>query len=168
MSPTTQTSAKFCDFEELYLDCKTVRIFAYSNTREQSNKRSGMRLKTESEVFFLSPHTPSGRVRLARFARVRLSRDALPISLLILRKKPTVLQSSLKRLADVCRQEVCCRMQRFIRIAYVTPRGGKIVSSFFWSMSKPPEKVVHYQRHLIFMTPEKARSHGKKAKLISH
>ena len=40
-----------------YLDCKTVRIFAYSSTREQSNKRSG-------------------------------------ISLLMLRKKPTVLQSS--------------------------------------------------------------------------
>ena len=34
------------------LDCKTVRIFVYSSTREQSNKRSGMRLKTE--VFFLS------------------------------------------------------------------------------------------------------------------
>ena len=32
------------------LDCKTVRIFAYSSTREQSNKRSGMRLKTESET----------------------------------------------------------------------------------------------------------------------
>ena len=47
------------------LDCKTVRIFAYSSTREQSNKKSGMRLKTE----------------------------ALPFSLLILRKKPTVLQS---------------------------------------------------------------------------
>ena len=38
-------------------------------------------------------HTPYGRVRLARFARVRLLRHALPISLLILRKKPTVLQS---------------------------------------------------------------------------
>ena len=38
--------------------------------------------------------TPHGRVRLARFARVRLLRHALPISLLILRKKkPTVLQS---------------------------------------------------------------------------
>ena len=36
--------------------------------------------------FFLSPHTP-GRVRLARFARVSLLRHALPISLLILRKK---------------------------------------------------------------------------------
>ena len=32
-------------------------------------------------------------MRLARFARVRLLRHALPISLLILRKKPTVLQS---------------------------------------------------------------------------
>ena len=25
-------------------DCKTIRIFAYSSTREQSNKRSGRRL----------------------------------------------------------------------------------------------------------------------------
>ena len=32
------------------LDCKTVRLFAYSNTHEQSNKRSGMRVKTESET----------------------------------------------------------------------------------------------------------------------
>ena len=38
--------------------------------------------------------TPYGRVRLARFARLRLLRYALPISLLILRKNPTVLQSS--------------------------------------------------------------------------
>ena len=47
---------------------------------------SGTRLKTESETgfFSLSPHTPCGRVRLARFARVRLLRHALPI----LRKKP--------------------------------------------------------------------------------
>ena len=34
----------------LYLDCKTVHIFAYSSTQEQSNKRSGMSLKTESET----------------------------------------------------------------------------------------------------------------------
>ena len=33
-------------------------------------------------------------MRLARFACVRLLRHALPISLLILRKKPTVSQSS--------------------------------------------------------------------------
>ena len=34
----------------VHLDCKTVRIFAYSSTREQSNKRCGTRLKTESET----------------------------------------------------------------------------------------------------------------------
>ena len=34
----------------MLVDCKTVRIFAYSSTREQSNKRSGTRLKTESET----------------------------------------------------------------------------------------------------------------------
>ena len=44
----------------MMVDCKTVRIFAYSSTREQSNKRSATRLKTKSE----------GRVKLARFARV--------------------------------------------------------------------------------------------------
>ena len=55
------------------LDCKTVRIFAYSSTREQSNE---------------AENRPYGRVRLARFARVRLLRHALSISLLILRKKP--------------------------------------------------------------------------------
>ena len=32
------------------LDCKTVHIFAYSSTREQSNKRSGTRLKTERRL----------------------------------------------------------------------------------------------------------------------
>ena len=48
------------------LDCKTVRIFAYSSTREQSNKRSGTRLKTESET--------------------EQRHYALPISLLTLRK----------------------------------------------------------------------------------
>ena len=46
--------------------------------------------KTDSRFFFLSPHTPV----VARFARVSLLRHAFPISLLILRKKPTVLQST--------------------------------------------------------------------------
>ena len=36
------------------------------------------------------PRRLYGRVRLARFARIRLLHHALPISLLILRKKPTV------------------------------------------------------------------------------
>ena len=49
-------------FSEASLDCKTVGIFAHSSAREQSNKRSGTRLKIESETgerrLFLSPHTP--------------------------------------------------------------------------------------------------------------
>ena len=69
------------------LDCKTVRIFPHSSTREHSNKRSGMRLKTESE-------TGERRSRRVTLARVRLLRHALPISLLILRKKATVFQST--------------------------------------------------------------------------
>ena len=69
-----------------FIECKTVRIFAYSSTREQSNKRPGRDAK-------ICPHTPNGRVRLERFARVRRLRHALPISSLILRKKSTVLQS---------------------------------------------------------------------------
>ena len=76
------------------LDCKTVRIFAYSSTREQSNEAENRERDWRETLFFLSPHTPVGRVRLARFERVRLLLHALPISLLILRKKKqTVLQS---------------------------------------------------------------------------
>ena len=52
-------------------DCKTVRIFVYSSTREQSNKRPGTRLKTESE-------TGEGLAR---------ERHPLLISLLFLRGK---------------------------------------------------------------------------------
>ena len=33
------------------LDCKTVRIFAYSNAREQSNKRSGTKLRLASDSY---------------------------------------------------------------------------------------------------------------------
>ena len=47
------------------IDYKTVRIFAYSSTREQSNKRSATRLKTESETgerryFFSRLTRPTG------------------------------------------------------------------------------------------------------------
>ena len=62
-------------------------------------------------VFFLSPHTPYWRLRLARFARVRLLRHALPISLLILRKKPTVLQSTK---SDTC--TILIMVERLIHI----------------------------------------------------
>ena len=71
-------------------------VFKYA-TREQSDKRFG---NPESETWgetlkmFPSPHTPCERVRFARLARVRLLQHPLQISLLILRKKPTVLQSN--------------------------------------------------------------------------
>ena len=53
---------------KLSLDCKTVCIFAYSSTQEQSNKRPGTR-------------------RGVAWRGVTLVRHNLPISLLILRKK---------------------------------------------------------------------------------
>ena len=63
------------------------------NEAEKQRARLGRDAKS-----LLSPHKPYGRVMLARFARVRLLRHALPISLLILRKKKTtVLQSSYNR-----------------------------------------------------------------------
>ena len=49
----------------LALDCKTVRIFAYSSIREQSKAEN--RERDWGETLFLS----QGRVRLARFARIR-------------------------------------------------------------------------------------------------
>ena len=36
--------------EKRLLDCKTVRFFEYSSTREQPNKRSGTKLKTQSKT----------------------------------------------------------------------------------------------------------------------
>ena len=61
----------------MWLDCNTVRIFACSSARERSNKRSGTRLRTESET----GERRYGRVRLARLACVKLLRHALQISL---------------------------------------------------------------------------------------
>ena len=58
----------------LLIACKTVRIFAYSNTREQSNKRSGTRLKTESETgesFFFSLASHARTSSDARAIRAR-------------------------------------------------------------------------------------------------
>ena len=52
------------------IDCKTVRIFEYSSTREQSNKRSGTKLKRESE-------TGKRRFSLASHARRACEASAL-------------------------------------------------------------------------------------------
>ena len=90
-------SSLFGSTNTFYLDCKTVSIFAYSSTREQSNKRSGTKPKTESETGKRRLTRPTG-LWGSRASRVRLLRHALPISLLILRKKPTVLRFFLSRL----------------------------------------------------------------------
>ena len=95
------------------LEWKTVPIFAHSTfcltvrvrvrvlelqVREQWNKRSGPRLKTEREweetlkILFFFSRTPYGRVRLERFARGRLFGYSYVKP--ILRKKPTVLLST--------------------------------------------------------------------------
>ena len=78
-----QNSPYFCVFK--YARAVKQKVW---NEAEKQRARLGRDAKNS-----LSPHTPYGRVRLARFARVRLLHHALPISLLILRKKPTVLQS---------------------------------------------------------------------------
>ena len=51
-------------FRELcYLDCKTVRIFAYSSTHEHAKQKVWNEAENRERY---------GRVRLARFARIRL------------------------------------------------------------------------------------------------
>ena len=71
-------------------------VFKYARAVKQKvwNEAENRGRDWGETLFSLSPHMPYGRVRLARFARKRLLRHALPISLLILRKKPTVLQSN--------------------------------------------------------------------------
>ena len=81
-----QNSPFFCVFK--YARAVKQKVWNEAENRERD---WGETLKIR---FLLSPHTPYGRVSLARFARVRLLRHALPISLLILRKKRTVLQSN--------------------------------------------------------------------------
>ena len=81
--PRLQNSPYFCVFK--YARAVKQKVWNEAENRERDWGET---------LFSLSPHTPYGRVRLARSARIRLLRHALPISLLILRKKPTVLQSS--------------------------------------------------------------------------
>ena len=79
-------------------DCKTVRIFAYSSTLYARSRTVKQKLKTESETgvslfFSLASHalrTCEVRALRAREAFTLL----LPYSKPILRKNPTVLQSS--------------------------------------------------------------------------
>ena len=66
--------------DSVSVDCKTVRIFAYSSTYAQAVKQKVWNeAKNESET----GERPYGRVKLVRFARVRLLRHALPISVLV-------------------------------------------------------------------------------------
>ena len=66
----------------------SLRIQVRPRSQTKGPERPGTKLKTESETEERhTRHMPVGRVRLARFARVRLLGYALPISLLILRKK---------------------------------------------------------------------------------
>ena len=96
-STRLQNSPNFCVFK----NARAVKQKVW-NEAENRERDWGETLKIRTVrfayVFFLSPHTPFGRVRLARFARVRLLRHPLPISLLILRKKPTVLQSKVAQI----------------------------------------------------------------------
>ena len=68
------------------LDCKIVRIFAYSSMREQSNKRSRTRQQTESE-------TGACEARALRALKTLTPRFADFFT--DFEKKPTVLQSSM-------------------------------------------------------------------------
>ena len=66
--------------DSVSVDCKTVRIFAYSSTYARAVKQKVWNeAKNESET----GKRPYGRVKFVRFARVRLLRHALPISVLI-------------------------------------------------------------------------------------
>ena len=66
-----------------FLDCKAVRIFAYSSTCKQSNKRSGTRLKPRARLgiaakntyFSLASLPLYGLLRIAHFARVSIARN---------------------------------------------------------------------------------------------
>ena len=82
-----QNSPYFCVF-------KYARVVKQKVWNEAENRERDLGRDAKNMFFFLSPHRPYGHVRLACFARVRLLWHALPISSLILRKNPTVLQST--------------------------------------------------------------------------
>ena len=78
-----------CETVLYVLDCKTVRIFAYSSNREQSNKRYGTRWKRRVRPGRDAKNTDCPfciRYIRSNYPLLSLLRHALPISLLILRK----------------------------------------------------------------------------------
>ena len=77
-----QNSPYFCVF-------KYARTVKQKVWNEAENRERDWEETLKIRFFSLA----YGRVRFARCARARLLRHALPISLPILRKKPTVLQS---------------------------------------------------------------------------
>ena len=79
-----------CSLKWYPVDCKTVRIFAHSSTREQSHKGSGGRLGRDTKNKF--PLASS--VRIARFARVR---KLLGYTKPIMRKEPTVCSLGIRK-----------------------------------------------------------------------
>ena len=87
-------------FDHHVLDCKTVRIFAYSSTREQSNKISGTRLKTETQpgedwgeaLFSRASHALRTCKARALHARKTLTPNFTDFLTDFEKKNPTVLQ----------------------------------------------------------------------------
>ena len=98
-SLSLEVKAKIVVSYLITVDCKTVRIFAFQESASSQTKglERGWKLRArlgrgDAKSFFCRPTRLTG-VRLAHFARLRFLRHALPISLLILRrKKTTVLQ----------------------------------------------------------------------------
>ena len=70
------------------------KVIKSSRKRNESQAFKYLMAAVMNSVVIILKDGDFADVRLARFARVRLLRHALPISLLILRKKPTVLQSN--------------------------------------------------------------------------
>ena len=91
-----------------------------------------------------------GRVGLARFARARLLRHALPISLLILRKKPAVLQSTqtgiilgASRLQFQRSAQPCCFAELKLDYGYkeIVCKVALVTSSVMYGGSEPYTKI---------------------------
>ena len=97
------------------LDCKRVRIFAYSSTREQSNKRSR------------APHTPYRRVRLAREAKLNY-----------FEKKTTVLQSTLK--AEINNKHL--PIARYLRCGFIHYNHGILSVRFKIDHRSTPAREI--------------------------